>query len=108
MEFLCSRASAGCGPGQFAADQRGAVLQRSEAAGIQPAGQLMDGPDAGQDFHGGLHGTAGDGEDFRILVGCPELNRLSGTRGLPALAEGPQLALSQLVWRSGSWLAAPG
>lgn len=84
------------GPGDFPPNQRGAVLEGGEAPGVKPAGKLVDGPDPGQHFHGSLHRSTRKGPDFRFLVRGPELIRLSGTRGRPALAQGPQLPLSQL------------
>lgn len=48
------------GTGDFAPDQAGAVLQSCEAAGIKPPGQLVDGANTREHFHGSLDCAAGD------------------------------------------------
>ncbi|GAC1489962.1 MAG: hypothetical protein NVS2B15_08210 [Pseudarthrobacter sp.] len=69
--------------GQFPTNQRGTVLERGEAARIEATGQLVDRPNPGQDLHGRLHRTAGNGENLRIVVRCPQLMswRVGGPKG---------------------------
>ena len=68
---------------QFPTDQCGTVLERGEAARIEAPGQLVYGPNPGQDLHGRLHGTACNGENLRIVVRCPQLMswRVGGPKG---------------------------
>jgi hypothetical protein len=65
-------------PGRFASNQAGAVLQRRQAARIEPAGQLVDRADSRQHFHGGLNRPAGDGTHLGQLINGPQTCRSPG------------------------------
>ena len=53
------------GPGNFPPNQCRPVLQCGKAAGVKSSCELMDRPDAGEDFHCRLYCAAGDRADFR-------------------------------------------
>lgn len=61
-------------------DEGRTVLKCCEAAGIQPARELMDRPDSCQHFHCCLHGTAGDCANFRQIVHGAQNCRRFGVR----------------------------